>query len=81
MLERPTIVAVADEGLPRRADGKTHYMRVSGAFRPDGRFHVSSVGAQGSHQLAATALADAIAIVPDGDGVPPGGAVATAAAR
>ena len=77
VLERPTIAAVADDGLPRRIDGKTHYMRVSGAFGLDGRYHISSVGAQGSHQLAATSLADAMAIVPDGDGVAPGGSVTT----
>jgi molybdopterin biosynthesis enzyme len=52
-------------------------MRVFGAFGDDGRYHIGSVGAQGSHQLAATSLADAIAIVPDGDGIPPGGSVAT----
>jgi molybdopterin molybdotransferase len=75
--DRTTVVAVADQGLPRRTDGKTHYMRVFGAFGDDGRYHISSVGAQGSHQLAATSLADAIAIVPDGDGVLPGGSVAT----
>jgi molybdopterin biosynthesis enzyme len=50
-------------------------MRVAGSFRADGRYHVRSVGAQGSHQLAATSLADAIAIVPDGDGIEPGGSV------
>jgi molybdenum cofactor synthesis domain-containing protein len=76
-LDRPTVLAVADDGLRRRTDGKTHYMRVFGAFGGDGRYHISSVGAQGSHQLAATSLADAIAIVPDGDGVEPGGSVAT----
>jgi molybdopterin molybdotransferase len=76
-LDRPTVLAVADDGLRRRTDGKTHYMRVFGAFGDDGRYHISSVGAQGSHQLAATSLADAIAIVPDGDGVEPGGSVAT----
>ncbi|HEY0519602.1 MAG TPA: gephyrin-like molybdotransferase Glp [Ilumatobacteraceae bacterium] len=75
--DRPTLVAVADEGLRRRTDGKTHYMRVFGEFGDDGRYHVSSVGAQGSHQLAATSLANAIAIVPDGDGVEPGGSVTT----
>jgi molybdopterin biosynthesis enzyme len=37
--------------------------------------HVAPVVAQGSHQLAATALADALAIVPDGDGIPSGGEV------
>jgi molybdopterin molybdotransferase len=77
VLDRTTVLAVADQGLPRRTDGKTHYMRVSGAFAADGHYHVTSVGAQGSHQLAASSLADAIAIVPDGDGVEPGGSVAT----
>jgi molybdopterin biosynthesis enzyme len=38
---------------------------------------VRSVGAQGSHQLAATSLANAIAEIPDGDGVLPGGTVRT----
>ena len=76
-LDRTTVVAVADDGLPRRADGKTHYVRVFGGFGDDGRYHIGSVGAQGSHQLAATSLADAIAIVPDGDGIEPGGSVAT----
>jgi molybdenum cofactor synthesis domain-containing protein len=76
-LDRPTVMAVADQGLRRRTDGKTHYMRVFGSFQDDGRYHISSVGAQGSHQLAATSLADALAIVPDGDGVEPGGSVAT----
>lgn len=76
-LDRPTVMAVADDGLPRRADGRTQYMRVSGQFREDGRYHVASVGAQGSHQLAATSLADALSVVPDGEGIPPGGSVMT----
>jgi len=76
-LERTKVEAVADQGLRRRPDGKTHYMRVSGSFGDDGRYHIVSVGAQGSHQLAATSLADAIAIVPDGDGISPGGSVTT----
>ncbi|HEY7627162.1 MAG TPA: gephyrin-like molybdotransferase Glp [Ilumatobacteraceae bacterium] len=76
-LDRPTVAAVADDGLPRRPDGRTQYMRVAGRFGPDGRYHVISVGAQGSHQLAATSLADALAIVPDGNGIEPGGTVAT----
>ena len=77
VLDRTTVAAIADEGLPRRPDGKTHYMRVFGAFQTDGRYHINSVGAQGSHQLAATSLADAIAVVPDGDGIAPGGSVNT----
>ncbi len=74
-IDRTTVVAIADEGLRRQPDGKTHYMRVSGSFCADGRYHVRSVGAQGSHQLAATSLADAIAIVPDGEGIRPGDSV------
>jgi molybdopterin molybdotransferase len=74
-LDRPTIVAIADDGLRRKPDRKVHYMRVHGSFRDDGRFHVSATGPQGSHQLAATAAANALAVVPDGTGVDPGGDV------
>lgn len=72
---RPVVMAVADEHLRRRPDGKTHYMRVVGSFQPDGRCHVRSVANQGSHQLAATAEATAFAVVADGDGVPEGASV------
>ena len=77
VIDRPLVAAIADDGLPRRHDGKTHYVRVFAAFAADGRVHVRSVGAQGSHQLAATSQANAIAVVPDGDGVLAGGDVAT----
>jgi molybdopterin molybdotransferase len=76
-IERPQVDAIADDGLRRRSDGKTHYVRVTSSFGPDGRLHVRSVGGQGSHQLAASALASGIAIVADGDGVAPGGSVPT----
>jgi molybdopterin molybdotransferase len=75
-LARTSLVAVADTSLARRPDGKIHLVRVNGDFADDGRYHVRPVGAQGSHQLAATALADALAVVPDGEGVPEGGDVA-----
>jgi len=75
-LARPSLVAVADETIDRREDGKVHLVRVVGGFADDGRYHVRPVGAQASHQLAATALADALAVVPDGDGVPAGADVA-----
>jgi molybdopterin molybdotransferase len=68
-LFRPSVVAIADVALGRRADGKVHFMRVCGDFADDGRYHVRPVGAQGSHQLAATAVADAMAAVPDGEGI------------
>ena len=77
MIDRPSVQAVADAGLPRRSDGRTHYVRVLAAFGADGRVHVRSIGAQGSHQLAATSLANAIAVVVDGEGVAAGGSVDT----
>lgn len=76
-IDRPLVAAIADDGLGRRPDGKTHYMRVFATFEADGRVHVRTVGAQGSHQLAATSLANAIAVVPDGDGVAAGEPVVT----
>ncbi|MDW3213952.1 MAG: molybdopterin molybdotransferase MoeA [Ilumatobacteraceae bacterium] len=75
-LARQSLVAITDDGLERRPDGKVHLMRVLATFRDDGRCHVRSARAQGSHQLAATALANAIAVVPDGDGLAPGAEVA-----
>ena len=75
-LSRPSVVGIADVALERRPDGKTNLMRVQAEFADDGRCHVVPVRAQGSHQLAATSSATAIAVVPDGDGVPVGGEVA-----
>jgi molybdopterin biosynthesis enzyme len=75
-LTRPSVVGVADADLTRRPDGKVHFMRVTGTFADDGRYHVRPVSAQGSHQLAATALAHALAVVPDGTGVTAGSDVA-----
>jgi molybdopterin molybdotransferase len=75
-LARPSIVAIVDHDLNRNADGKVHFIRVNGSFQEDGRYHIAPVGAQGSHQLAATANADAMAVVPDGDGIVAGGEVA-----
>ena len=75
-LARQSIVAIADDDLLRRPDGKVHLMRVLAEFTGDGRLHVRSARAQGSHQLAATALADAIAVVADGQGLSAGSQVA-----
>jgi molybdenum cofactor synthesis domain-containing protein len=75
-LTRTSIVAVADVAFDRQPDGKAHFVRVNGEFGDDGRYHVRPVGAQGSHQLAATALADAMAVLPDGSGLPAGADVA-----
>jgi molybdenum cofactor synthesis domain-containing protein len=74
---RPSVTAIADGGLRRRPDGKLHLVRVVAGFGADGRVHVTPVGAQGSHQLAATALANGLAVLADGDGVDDGAEVPT----
>jgi molybdopterin molybdotransferase len=73
--ERPQLSALAAEPLVRRPDGKVHFVRVIASQDPDGPWRVRSAGGQGSHQLAAMATANALAVVPDGDGVPTGGRV------
>ena len=74
-LDRPRALAVADEDLRRRPDGKITFMRVAASIGGDGRFHVRSSGGQASNLLRAMALANALAVLPDGDGVAAGGDV------
>ena len=74
---RTTVPAVAPDGLERRPDGKVHFVRVSASMGSDGRYRVRSAGAQGSHQLAAMAAANALAVLPDGHGVAAGSVVDT----
>jgi molybdenum cofactor synthesis domain-containing protein len=68
-LDRPAVIALADEALDRRPDGKTHYIRVATRWDGDGRVHVHSAGGQGSHVLSGLAAAGGLAVVPDGSGV------------
>lgn len=72
---RRRVPAVAPDGLRRRADGKVHFVRVVLGRDGDGPLEARSAGAQGSHQVSALAAADGLAVLPDGDGVPPGGHV------
>ncbi len=58
-------ISDADFGAPP-ADGRTGYLRVNAEFGPDGRLHVRPVTGQDSHQLSATAGANALAEVPPG---------------
>lgn len=72
-LDRPRYRAVTDADLARRPDGKTHFVRVRIRWDlEDGRVHVASAGAQGSHQLSAMAAADGLAVLPDGPLLPAG---------
>ncbi len=73
-LDRRRLRAVAEGDLRRRPDGKTHFARVSLRV-VDGVVLAGSAGGQGSHQLSAMAAADALAVLPDGDGVADGGPV------
>lgn len=68
-LDRPTVSMILDCPLPRRRDGKLNLVHVTTQIEVDGRFHVKSVSRLGSHLLNAIARANAIALVPDGDGL------------
>ncbi len=74
-LWRPAVTAVAPDGLPRRPDGKLHLVRVA-AEQDGAAWRVREQGSQASNALTAMAVAGALALVPDGDGIPPGGTVA-----
>ncbi len=52
---------VDDGGWGGAGDGRTTFARVEVDLAPDGRYHVRSAGGQGSHQLYAMALANALA--------------------
>ncbi len=73
-LDLPQVTARAGSGLGRRPDGRTAYLRVRCRWA-DGGLVAEPVGQQGSHHLAATATANALAVLPDGDGVAEGGQV------
>ena len=75
VLDRTRALGVADEPLRRRPDGKIHFVRVVAGIEADGRFHVRSSGGQASNLLRSMALANALAVLPDGDGVEQGGSV------
>jgi molybdenum cofactor synthesis domain-containing protein len=66
ILERPSTMAVLDEPLDRRADGKVHLVHVTVAWGEAGRLRVTDVMRHGSHLLNAVAGANAIAVVREG---------------
>lgn len=68
-----TVPAVADAPLDRpHGDGRTAYLRAVSEFGADGRLHVRPVIGQDSHQLAASAAANALAQVADGQHIAAG---------
>jgi len=73
-LDLPNVTARVAADLLRVPDGKVHFQRVRCRWRGGG-FVAEAVAAQGSHQLAATAMANGLAVLPDGDGITAGGDV------
>jgi molybdenum cofactor synthesis domain-containing protein len=70
------ISGVLTEPLRRRTDGKTHFARVVCEWdNESSTYKVRSAGAQGSHQMAAMAAANALAELPDGDTLETGSTV------
>jgi molybdopterin molybdotransferase len=76
VIERPTLRAIADKGVRRnRSDDRVNFVRVIATTERDGRVHVATSGAQGSHQLAASAAANGFVRVDVSSEVEPGGEV------
>ncbi len=71
-LFRPTLLAVADEPLERRSDGKVHIVSVRARVAADGLVHVRSAGTQAAHVLSTMANANALAVLVDGSGATAG---------
>ena len=75
VLDRPRLAAVAEVDLPRRRDGKLHVLRATARAGPDGVLRVRLAEGQDSHMLRAMAQSNALALLPDGEGVRSGGRV------
>ncbi len=67
-LERLSVPAIADHPYSRQPDGKTHYVRAVVTVDGSGAWSVRPLDGQESHQLSVMAEANALAVVPDGDG-------------
>jgi molybdopterin molybdotransferase len=71
---RPEVTARAEHAFTRRPDGKLHLDRVHVRAEGDG-YAAARTGDQASNVLSATAAANGLALLPDGDGVPAGAPV------
>jgi molybdopterin molybdotransferase len=67
-LDRPRLRAIAGADLPRPRDGKLYLVRVIASLDASGELRVRPQAGQGSHQLRAMAGANALAVLPDGEG-------------
>jgi molybdopterin molybdotransferase len=75
VLDRPRFTATTETDLPRRPGPRLHLVRVAARTGPCGNLLVRLSGGQESHMLRAMAQANALALLPGGDGVRAGGSV------
>jgi len=73
-VEAEAVRAIAASAMRRRPDGKLHLDRVRVRI-DDGRYVCERAGAQASNVLSGMAAANALALLPDGDGVDAGAEV------
>jgi molybdenum cofactor synthesis domain-containing protein len=73
VIERMTVPATAERAFERRPDGKTHFLRSFVWVDELGSWRARPMDGQESHQLLAMAESNALAVLPDGDGVAAGG--------
>ena len=74
-LDRLTVPAESLAPLRRTPDGKTHFVRGVLTLDPAGAWKVRPLVGQESHQLSVMAAANALVIVPDGEGLDEGATV------
>ncbi|MGH9026667.1 MAG: molybdopterin molybdotransferase MoeA, partial [Acidimicrobiia bacterium] len=68
---RPEVDALAEEPMPRKPDGKLHLDRVRLRYETGG-YRAARTGPQESNVLSATAAANGLVLLPDGDGIDAG---------
>jgi len=74
-LDRLTVPALATTPVRRAPDGKTHFVRAVLTLDVAGAWRVRPLVGQESHQLSVMAAANALIVVPDGDGFAAGATV------
>ncbi len=74
VLHRLEVDAITASAMPRRPDDKLHLDRVVVHYE-DGHYVAERSGVQASNALAGLALANGLALLPDGDGVEAGATV------
>jgi molybdopterin molybdotransferase len=72
---RPIVRAILSEPVSK-SEGRRAFIRVRLSDEPgaDGRYHALLAGGQGSHVLSALAVANGLAVIPEGVAALPAGA-------